>query len=355
MPYFWPLLPAPPGPSTTVTPFIALQGVPRKAEEIKKFVPEWMETRYPSIIGAILHGMGIEDHRVTVGEHSLFIRGVNPAGNVLYVAKLNSDSIRVKHFFPISTSSPLSISVSGKDILVTLETDGAGAPLTTAAQLRVALAANTAANALVGLTTFGAENELVGKTNDYFPLDLDGLEGAARNLFLNYARGQDLSIIANNYGIPKPTRLSLKDTNFRQYIAALAFRKKCGRGSIEDLLTAIFGPRETAGWAVYETKRKTITVEVTEALLKTGPDGSTYLRALSTTVSKDSHTGDYLRTTAVEPAFGRVKATSGSALSTITNNSVYLRLSGANRPILLEVMRLVRAAGVQVEFVQRKG
>lgn len=365
MPYFWPLLPPPPPVvvPTPPTPFVALQGSPRKAEEIKLLVPPWMETRYPSLIGAILHAMGVEDHRVTVGDRTLFIRGANPAGNVLYVAKQDDASIRVQHFYPTTNPSLLSVVTTGKDILVTLATDILGNITTTPIQLRAALEADLTANDLVGLTTFGSENEPVGSTREFMSLDPDGLEGARRDILLDTARGDDLATIGNNYGVSKPFLLALTDSQFRQYIAALAFQKKVSRGSIEAILTVMFGPRTTAGWHVFESiRRRTITIEVTASLLAVGPASGTFLRQLIVVAPPAStpqnstalYTGDYLRASAIEPFVPRVKPTPVDPVSSIPNNSVYTRMRGASRPVLFDVLKLVRAAGVRVEFLQRR-
>lgn len=322
-----------------------------------------MEVRYPSLIGAILHAIGVEDHRVTVGDRTLFIRGADPAGNVLYVAKVDDPSIRVKHLYPTVHPAALSVSVSGKDITVSLSTDGGGVINTTAALLRTTLAATPAADALVGLTTFGSEDKMVGSTREYIPLTPDGLEGARQGTMLNYALGDDLSILANNYGISKPFLLALTDVSFRKYIAALAVQKKCSRGSIEKILTAIFGPRLSAGWAVYESlRRRTITIEVIPALLPVGAGTGTFLRPLAVVAppastpqnSQAFYTGDYLRASAIDPFVPPVKPTTLDPVSSVLNNSPYVRGRSANRSVLLDVMKLVRAAGVRVEFVQRR-
>jgi hypothetical protein len=337
------------------TPFTALTGAPRKAEEIKKLVPPWVETRFSSLIGALLHVMGLSDHQVTVGDRTLFVRGANPAGNVLYVAKQDDDSIRVQHLRPTANPSSLTVAVSGKDILVTLATDLLGDITTTPAQLKAAIAAVTAASDLVSVITFGLANEAVGSFRQFVPLDPDGLEGARRDILLDYARGDDLITLGNNYGVSKPFLLALSDDQFRRYIAALAFQKKCNRRSIEALLTIIFGPRETAGWNVFESlRRRTITIEVTSALLATGPASGTFVRTPPTRTSTVFHTGDYLLAHATEPFIRRVKPFPGSPVSSIPNNSVYVRMRGASRPVLLNVMKLVRAAGVQIEFRQRR-
>jgi hypothetical protein len=297
----------------------------------------------------------VSDHHVTVGIRTLFIRGANPAGNVLYVAKQDDGSIRVRHLRPTTNPSPLTIAVAGKDVLVTLATDVLGAITTTAAQVKAAIAAVTAASDLVTVTTFGLANEAVGRTREFIPLDPDGLEGARRDILLDYSRGDDLVVLGNNYGVSKPFLLALTDAQFRQYIAALAFQKKCSRGSIEAILTVVFGPKATAGWNVYESlRRRTITVEVTPMLLATGAASGTFLRAPSTRTSIALHTGDYLRANATTPFVPKVKPTPADMVSSIPNNSVYARIGGATRPVLLDLMKLVRAAGVRVEFRQRR-
>lgn len=329
-------------------------GAPRKAEEIKQLVPPWMETRYPSLAGALLHAMGTEDHRITVGDRTLFVRGADPAGNLLYTAKQDNASIRVKHYRPLVNPSALSVSVSGTDILVTLETNANAEVLSTATQVEAAVVALTAANDLVGVTTYGSADAAVGYFKEYLSLEPDGLEGARQDVLLNYSRGQDLIALGNNYGVAKPTLLGLTDTQFRAYVAALAFQKKCSRATIEAVLTVIFGPKATAGWEVFESlRRRTITIEVAPAALPTGPASGTFLRAASPS-STAEWTGDYLRSSAVATYVPKVKPFTGAPLSDVANNSVYARMSGASRPALIAVIQLVRAAGVQVEFRHRR-
>lgn len=352
--YFWPLLPPPvtpavPGPS----PASGTQGVPRKVEEIKKLMPPVYETRYPSLLGAILHAIGLEDHRVAVGERTLLVRAQAPTGNVLYIARVDDPAIRVRHAVPTTVSSPLTITVTGKDVLVSLETDSFGQVSTTAAALKAALAASTAADALLYASTFGDGLGVVPGMREFTPLDPEGLEGARRGMFLRTAIGDDLLTIADNYGISKPFLLALTDTSFRQYIAALAFQKKCTRRTLEKVLTAIFGDKTATGWNVFEVRRKTITIEIPSTLLPTGPGTGLFLRTPSRD-STEAHTGDYLRASAVPTFVPRIRPTPSSAVSNITNNSIYARMRGANRPALLNVMKLVRAAGVKVEFRQRR-
>jgi hypothetical protein len=362
--YTWPLSSGSSGSTSAVPPVFTGVGSPRKAEEIKLLVPQWLETRFPSVPGALLQALGVEDQRVTVGDRTLFIRSTSNAnGNVLYVAKIDDPSIRVQQVTSSAPSAPLTIAVSGKDVLVSLATDAGGNNTTTASQLQAAVAASPAASALVSVTTFGTTNAIVGSTGSvYVYLDPDGLEGARRGLLLLDAAGSDLAIIGRNYGIAKPVLLGLTDDSFRAYIASIAFQKKVNRAIIEGVLTVIFGPKSTAGWSVYESlRKKTITIEVGPLALPSGPVNSTFLRPLavaspptSTPINSTLYdTGDYLRANVTVAAEGRVQPFAGGGLSAITNNSVYAKLRGANRPAFLNVMQLIRAAGVQAEFVQQ--
>jgi len=355
-PYFWPLLPNPVPPvlPAPITTFAQVQGVPRKVEEIKKLVPTKYETRWPSIIGGLLHAMGLEDHRVTVGDRSLFVPGDAPNGNVIYLSKQDDPDVQVQHVLPTTVSSLLSVTVTGKSIVVSLETDTLGNNATTAATLKAAIEASTSANALVSVRTFGTATGKVGVVKALTPLTYDGLAGARGDIFLRTARGNDLTLLADNFGLQKPVRLGLTDDRFRLYIAAVAFQKRPVRATLEALLTAIFGDKLAAGWAVYETKRKTITIEVTPALLAVGPSSGTFVRN-KTDVATATYTGDYFRANATTTFVPRIRPAPATPVSNVFNNSVYARMRGSNRPVLLSVMKLVKAAGVKVEFVQRQG
>lgn len=86
--------------------------------------------------------------------------GSIPSNNALtWAAKLygalgNDISVHLKD--PGANNATLSIAVSGKAIVASLATGSTGAITTTAAQLKTAIEANTAANALVGVTHTGA-------------------------------------------------------------------------------------------------------------------------------------------------------------------------------------------------------
>lgn len=72
----------------------------------------------------------------------------------LYGALGNGISLHLKD--PAANSASLSVVVTGKAIVANLATDGTGAITTTAAQLKTAIEANTAAAALVTITNTGA-------------------------------------------------------------------------------------------------------------------------------------------------------------------------------------------------------
>ena len=84
---------------------------------------------------------------------------------------------------PNTPNSPLSVSVAGQLIVVSLETNSTGAIVTTAAQVKAAIEANTAAAALVDVAHIGASTgagmatpvprrlALTGGTDEAFPLN----------------------------------------------------------------------------------------------------------------------------------------------------------------------------------------
>lgn len=83
---------------------------------------------------------------------------------------------------PATSSAALSVSVSGRDVTVSLATDGAGAITTTATQLKTAIEANPSAHALFTVTNTGASTgagvlaalrraTLAGGLDDVFPLN----------------------------------------------------------------------------------------------------------------------------------------------------------------------------------------
>jgi hypothetical protein len=85
-------------------------------------------------------------------------------GNVTYVADVGGtggNSIRVRHINP-GPSQPLTVSVSGQDITVSLETDGLGNVISTAAAVAAAVMADPAANALVDVVAEGTGGGIAG-------------------------------------------------------------------------------------------------------------------------------------------------------------------------------------------------
>lgn len=92
----------------------------------------------------------------------------------------NSSSIRFVQ--PNANSAALSVSVSGRNVTVNLATNSSGAITTTAAQIKTAIEANAAANALFTITNTGASTgagvvvaqrrlQLSGGLDDTFPLN----------------------------------------------------------------------------------------------------------------------------------------------------------------------------------------
>jgi hypothetical protein len=85
---------------------------------------------------------------------------------------LGGDQITAEFKNPGAASSPLSVAVTGKDIVVNLATDGDGALASTAAQVAAAINASPEAAALVSATTFRSNNgELVAPARAKVNLD----------------------------------------------------------------------------------------------------------------------------------------------------------------------------------------
>ena len=94
----------------------------------------------------------------------LTIPGVDSNGGVIYTAQAAGtagNSIRVAHVVS-GTSTPLSISVSGNDITVHVQTDGSSLAISTAAQVVTAIGLSAPATALVTATATGSGASVVG-------------------------------------------------------------------------------------------------------------------------------------------------------------------------------------------------
>lgn len=332
---------------------ISQYGVPPKVTAIKKHVYPWLDVAYPSLPGALLYAMGESDNNIAAGARELRIRGTRVTGtndgDILYTALQDSDLLEIWHELPLTPSSALAVTlIDGVKLHVSLATDVNGKSTTTATVLKAAiLGAGAAIVALFSPGIFSGGAGLVGRTLEYAPLHPNGLEGVTRDLYLRTAYGEALNVLGANYGAPRPERLAFTDARYRLFVQALAVQEKCNLASIEALLVALLGPR-SGGWTVYETKKKTITVEYAVALLAESAGTASYLRA-SAVDSDVSWTGDYLRADATSDNQPRVCPSGGAPpLGEAANNSLYI--SDMSRPLYQDVLKLVRAAGVKVEF-----
>ena len=329
-------------------------GVPLKVEAIKKHHYDWLDVAYPSIPGATLYAIGESDNNITYGTRELRIKGTRVTGvndgDILYTALQDSDLLEVWHELPLTPSSSLAVTlVDGVKLHVSLATDVNGKNTTTAATLQAAiLGAGVVINALFTATIFSGGAGLVGRTLEYAPLPPNGLEGVIRDTFLRTAYGEALNVLGANYGAIRPERLAFTDTRYRLFIQALAVQEKCNCASIENLLISLLGPK-AGRWSVYETKPKTITVEYEVGVFAESAGTASYLRA-SAVDSEVAWSGDYLRADATVDNQPRVYPSGGAPpLGEPANNSVYI--SDMSRPLYQEVLKLVRAAGVKVEFL----
>lgn len=350
--FTWPILEDAAPSTAQATPLAGVNGAPQKTFEIKQRVPSVFDTSRASVIGGVLHAAGLEDHRLLVGDRAAIIEGVTSAGSIRYVALLDDPALTVQHVFPASFPSTLSITVTGKAVAVNLATGSGGNITTTPADVIAAIAASTSASALLLAQALGVGDGPVKLTREPLPLQYDGAAGARADMLLTQARGEDLTVIGENFGVYRPVLLSLSDAQFRLLIAALAYERKLTITAIERVLTIIYGDAATAGWATYELGNKTLIIELPTNVLSRKPASGTYLRSAAT-ASTAPVTGDYLRANATQGFQPPAAPVHGDPASDIPNNSVYIGPSANGGETLRLAFKLVKAAGVKIIFKSR--
>lgn len=324
-------------------------GEPRKVTDTKRSVPPKFVGRVGSLLEAVLHAIGVENHHVAVGEFSLTVAGDSSAsGSVRYVSKNDDPDVRIKHVYPTVPGAIL-VSVSGKSITVRLGANALNVVDSTAQAVAAAVLANTAAAALVDATALYQGTGIAGVTESqgFVYVSADGLQGAREDMVLRTARGYDLLVLGKNVGVGKPKRVPLTDDQFRRLIPVLSYMPRLTRASIERILDIVYGPKETAGWAVYEVDKKTITIELPELEAETRPATASYLRSNAST---NQLTGDYFRSTVLQNAFRQVIPDGLAQASPIRNNSIYLTAPIGTYNVLYALFKPAKAAGINIVF-----
>jgi len=91
-------------------------------------------------------------------------------GTVRYFLRAGASNVRVNQVHPGAPLSPLSLTVAGSDINISLGTDVGGSILSTGIDIVSLINNNLAASALVSATTQGLGNGPAGATSDFLPV-----------------------------------------------------------------------------------------------------------------------------------------------------------------------------------------
>jgi len=136
-----------------------------------------LENKLAEMAGAIYDTMFKEDTPVDGAKATVTVDMTNANADPTYTAKAygtDGNSITVTHVDPGGNDQELAVTVSGKDITISLATGGGGAITTTCNELKAAVDAHAEASALVDVTVEGtgagvveakAEESLAGGVN----------------------------------------------------------------------------------------------------------------------------------------------------------------------------------------------
>jgi hypothetical protein len=117
-----------------------------------------LENKLAEMAGAIYDTMFKEDTPVDGEKATVIVDMNNDNADPTYTAKeygTDGNDITVTHVDPIENNADLVVTVDGKDITVSLETNGSGTIITTCTELAAAIEAHAEADALVDVTAEG--------------------------------------------------------------------------------------------------------------------------------------------------------------------------------------------------------
>ena len=124
-----------------------------------------LENKLAEIAGAVYDAMFKEKTPVDGAKATVTVDMTNANADLTYTAKAygtDGNSITITHVDPSGNDKPLEVTVSGKDITVSLKTGSGGAIESTAAEVKAAVDAHAEASALVAV---GAEGTGAGVVN----------------------------------------------------------------------------------------------------------------------------------------------------------------------------------------------
>lgn len=109
---------------------------------------------------------------------------------------------------------------------------------------------------LVGMQHFDGITFVDGAKQQHEPLaevldftrEFSGLDTIRRSLLVDYATGEDLTVIGANHAVPRPPELTDDDT-YRALIRAVSYAPRGPIAAMEQALTALFG---AAGYEIFE-------------------------------------------------------------------------------------------------------
>jgi hypothetical protein len=118
------------------------------------------------------------------------------------------------------------------------------------------------------------------------PGPLSAIQQARLSMLVEYAEGEYLAALAQNYGVPRPVVLTDEEM-FRDYVKLLSWLPKTIKFTVYKALEIAFGTQAAlvaAGqraWEVYEVKNNELLVEVPLALITSNNEVSSYLHGFT--------------------------------------------------------------------------
>lgn len=164
-------------------------------------------------------------------------------------------------------------------------------------------------NAEPGTRLWSMLTALGNSDADVAELDLEtsAIAQARAAVFIDSAAGEDLSIIGQNFGIPRPIARVGDDVLYRALIKALAFAPRGTMRPIYAVVEAFFGPQSTGGWRIFDPGGNKIVIWLVSLIESRLPSNASYLHLDETIFGEPNNlgsifSGDYLM---VGPTFSR--------------------------------------------------
>jgi hypothetical protein len=148
--------------------------------------------------------------------HEMLITALTGANNDLaFIARATgtTPTVRVALVDPSANNAALSVSVTGEDITVNLATGAGGAITTTAAQIKTAIEAHAAANALV-VVALAPSNDGTGVVTALAQTALGAVVGTTPTLDVTLKHGIDANTLATHSAFAQKTAVGSEFKSF---------------------------------------------------------------------------------------------------------------------------------------------